>query len=79
MIPLTLGQVVVVYTAGLVTFLLFLSLGRTLFRMRREARSRRRQIQCAICGTIYENSTEVALPECPNCAHPNERRPPLGP
>ncbi len=78
MIPLTLSQVVTIYVVGLVTLLLFLSLARTLLRRGREARSRRRQIPCALCGTIYEDSTTTPLPICPNCAHPNERIPPGG-
>lgn len=79
MIPLSLGQAVAAYTISLVALLLVFIIGRALWRTFRSTRQRRRrQIQCALCGTIYENSSPEPLPRCPNCSRPNERTAPLG-
>ena len=42
-------------------------------RKRREARRLRHRLQCAICGTGYEDKTPETLPVCPNCGRANER------
>ncbi|MDD5199994.1 MAG: hypothetical protein PHC88_09340 [Terrimicrobiaceae bacterium] len=76
MIPLTLSQIVAAYAAGPVVALLLLSLGGAWSRARRASRARRRRIQCAHCGTIYENFSPEPLPRCPNCVQPNERTAP---
>ncbi len=74
MIPLSLGQIIVAYAATFVVALFLLSLVRHLWGLRIERRARRRQIQCALCGVIYESAdSSEALPRCPACAHPNER------
>ena len=73
MISLSLGHLVFGYATGLVVFLLVLWLGREFFRGRRESRQRHRGIHCAICGALYENVTEEALPVCPQCGQRNER------
>lgn len=79
MIPLSLGQIIVIYVIGAVIAVFFVSLASHLMRIRTERRARQRQIQCAFCGVIYESrdATE-ALPPCPGCSKPNERTAPLG-
>jgi hypothetical protein len=73
LISLSLGNVVFAYVAALVVLLMILWLCGELVRGRREARQRRRCIQCAFCGALYENVTDAPLPACPQCAQPNER------
>jgi hypothetical protein len=75
-IPLTLGHIVLVYTAALVLGVLFLWLTASWGRRRRECRRLRRCVQCMFCGTIYEPASTAPLPECPQCARGNERVPP---
>jgi hypothetical protein len=77
LIPLTLGQAVAAYTIGLVVPFLLFVFGRALWRTLRSGRARQRRIQCALCGTIYEDTSPEPLPRCPNCARPNERTAPL--
>jgi uncharacterized OB-fold protein len=79
LIPLSLGQAVAAYTISLVVLLLAFVVGRAIWRTFRSARQRRRrQIQCVLCGTIYEDPSPEPLPRCPNCSRPNERTAPLG-
>jgi hypothetical protein len=75
-IPLSLGQIVFVYTAALVLGLLSLWLVASWGRRGRERRRLRRCVQCMFCGTIYEPAPTASLPACPQCARPNERTPP---
>lgn len=79
MIPLSLGQIVMLYVSVAVTAVFAVSLASHLLRVRAERNARRRQIQCAFCGTIYESAdASDQLPPCPACSKPNERQPPLG-
>lgn len=73
MISLSLGHLIFGYGTGLAAFLLFLWLSREVFRARRERRKKLRVIQCAICGSRYEDGTDAPLPACPQCGRPNER------
>ena len=78
MIPQSLGHLVFGYATGLMAGLILLWLSREFFLGRRRRREHRRCIQCAHCGTLYENSGADPLPACPQCAHSNERlAPPL--
>lgn len=42
-------------------------------RRRRENRSLRYRLQCAICGMEFEDKTSTVLPRCPRCGSLNER------
>lgn len=79
MISLGLGQSIVIYTSALV-MLVFLAWAFHEYRCRRrEIRSRRKLLQCILCGTLYECPASDTLPVCPQCGQPNERRVPDGP
>ena len=79
MIPLGLGQSVVVYTSAFATLVFLAWAVHEYRRRRREIRSRRKLLQCILCGTLYENPASDILPVCPQCGQPNERRVPDGP
>ncbi|MEY2541952.1 MAG: hypothetical protein QOI22_1554 [Verrucomicrobiota bacterium] len=42
-------------------------------RRRRERRSLRYRLRCAICAFEFEDRTAVLLPRCPRCGSLNER------
>jgi len=78
LISLSLGHFIFGYATGLVVLIFLIWLTRGVFRARRDCRQKRRAIQCAHCGVLYEDASTEPLPACPQCGQPNERfSPPL--
>lgn len=74
MIELSPHQFVFLYLLVFLVGIFGVWLAAEAIRRRRERLSRRRQLQCRLCGKQFEDRSPEELPRCPHCGSRNERR-----
>ncbi|MFV1993890.1 MAG: hypothetical protein ACC661_00525 [Verrucomicrobiales bacterium] len=73
MIQLSLTEIIVIYLFAILTVLMSVWVLGDMLRKRRQRKALQYKILCAICGTVYEDRSDNALPKCPECGSVNER------
>ena len=73
MIRVPISEFLEIYLGAVLLWTFVVWLGANWIKRRREIRSRRLVIECAICGYAFRDPAQNTLTRCPSCGRLNER------